>query len=108
MRKIEERMINAVVNRVNYRENNTKVYNTNKGVFVYLYETIIYANVNDTEYYSDGGYNTITTSSRLRALRAEYTSEVDYWRGSIEYFYLTKSNLDVLLEFISKIVFKLQ
>ncbi len=39
---------------------------------------------------------------------AEYTSELDYWRGRIEYFYLTKSNLDVLLEFISKIVFKLQ
>ena len=34
--------------------------------------------------------------------------ELDYWRGRIEYFYLTKSNLDILLEFISKIVFKLQ
>lgn len=74
MRKIEERMINAVINRVNYRENNTKVYNTNKGVFVYLYETIIYAKVNGTEYYSDGGYNTTTTSSRLRALGAEYST----------------------------------
>lgn len=72
MRKIEERMINAVINRVNYRENNT--YNTNKGVFVYLYETIIYAKVNGTEYYSDGGYNTTTTSSRLRALGAEYST----------------------------------
>lgn len=74
MRKIEERMINAVINRVNYRENNTKVYNTNKGVFVYLYDTIIFAKVNGTEYYSDGGYNTATTSSRLRALRAEYST----------------------------------
>lgn len=76
MRKIEERMINAVENRVNYRENNTKVYNNNKnkGVFVYLYNTIIYAKVNGTEYYSDGGYNTITTSSRLRALGAAYST----------------------------------
>lgn len=39
---------------------------------------------------------------------AEYISELSYWSGSIEHFYLTKSNLDVLLEFISKIVFKLQ
>lgn len=67
-------MINAAENRVNYRENNTKVYNTNKGVFVYLYDTIIYANINGTEYYSDGGYNTITTSSRLRALGAAYST----------------------------------
>lgn len=75
MRKIEERMINAVENRVNYRENNTKVYTTNnKGVFVYLYDTIIYAKVNGTEYYSDGGYNTVTTCSRLRALGAAYST----------------------------------
>lgn len=74
MRKIEERMINAVENRVNYRENNTKVYTTNKGVFVYLYDTIIYAKVNGKVYYSDGGYNTVTTSSRLRALGAAYST----------------------------------
>ena len=35
---------------------------------------------------------------------AEYTSELDYWRGRIEYFYLTKSNLDILLEFISVLI----
>ncbi len=74
MRKIEERMVNAVENRVNYRENNTKVHTANKGVFVYLYDTIIYAKVNGTEYYSDGGYNTTTTSSRLRALGAAYST----------------------------------
>lgn len=54
MRKIEQRMVNAINNKVNYRESNTEVI-----VKVY---------------FSDGGFNTATTSSRLRALGADYST----------------------------------
>ena len=57
MRKIEQRMVNAVNNKVNYRESNTEVII--KGGKVY---------------FSDGGFNTATTSSRLRALGAAYST----------------------------------
>lgn len=39
-------------------------------------------------------------------LHAEYTSENVWGLGTFQYFYLTKSNLDVLLEFIRIIVSK--
>ena len=39
-------------------------------------------------------------------LHAEYTSESIWGLGTFEYFYLTKSNLDVLLDFIRIITSK--
>lgn len=61
MRKIEQRMVNAINNKVNYRESNTEVIV--KG-----------AKVRGKVYFSDGGFNTATTSSRLRALGADYST----------------------------------
>ena len=68
MRKIEQRMVNAVNNKVNYRESNTEVIIKGANVFVRLYDTYIYAKVRGKVYFSDGGFYTATTSSRLRAL----------------------------------------
>ena len=70
MRKIEQRMVNAINNKVNYRESNTEVIVKGANVFVRLYDTYIYAKVHGKVYFSDGGFNTATTSSRLRALGA--------------------------------------
>ena len=41
-----------------------------------------------------------------RDIHAEYTSESIWGLGTFRYFYLTKSNLDVLLEFVKIIVSK--
>lgn len=70
MRKIEQRMNN----KVNYRESNTEVIVKGANVFVRLYDTYIYAKVRGKVYFSDGGFNTATTSSRLRALGADYST----------------------------------
>ena len=73
MRKIEQRMVNAINNKVNYRESNTAVIIKGANVFVRLYDTYIYAKVRGKVYFSDGGFKTTTTSSRLRALGADYS-----------------------------------
>lgn len=71
MRKIEQRMVNAINNKVNYRESNTEVIVKGANVFVRLYDTYIYAKVRGKVYFSDGGFNTATTCSRLCALGAD-------------------------------------
>ena len=74
MRKIEKEMLQAVCNRENFCKSNTKVLVNAKCVYVKLYDTIIYILRNGIEYFSDGGFNTVTTSSRLRALGANYST----------------------------------
>lgn len=51
---------------------NTSVIVNSNGVFVRLYNTIIFALVRGRRYYSDGGWATATTAGRLRALGAAY------------------------------------
>lgn len=74
MRKIEKEMLQAICNRENFCKSNTKVLVNAKCVYVKLYDTIIYILRNGIEYFSDGGFNTVTTSSRLRALGANYST----------------------------------
>lgn len=74
MRKIEEEMLRAISNRESFCKSNTKVLVNGKCVYVKLYNTIIYILRNGIEYFSDGGFNTVTTSSRLRALGANYST----------------------------------
>lgn len=71
---IENKMLEALREGRDMDSNNTRVINNSKGVFVKLYSTIIYAKVRGREYFSDGGYCTVTTSSRLRALGADYST----------------------------------
>ena len=73
MRLIEKEMLQAVCNRENFCKSNTKVLINSKCVYVKLYDTIIYILRNGIEYFSDGGFKTVTTSSRLRALGANYS-----------------------------------
>lgn len=74
MRVIEKRMLQAVAGAYDWKERNTEVTTNKNGVFVFLYYTMIAALVEGTWYFADGGYNTVTTSSRLRALGAEYST----------------------------------
>lgn len=74
MKKIEKMMVAAVNDGRNWTDANTRVICNEKGSFVVLYYTIIFARVNGREYYSDGGYKTATTGSRLRALGADYST----------------------------------
>ena len=74
MKEIEKKMIEAIKNGKEFKETNTYVFTTKNGIFVKLYNTIIFALVNGNKYYSDGGYATVTTSSRLRALGADYST----------------------------------
>lgn len=74
MKKIEKEMLQAICNRENFCKSNTKVLVNSTCVYVKLYDTIIYVLRNGKEYFSDGGFNTVTTSSRLRALGANYST----------------------------------
>lgn len=73
MRKIEKMMVNAINNGKEMNVQNTSVVKTRRGfIYVRLYNTIIFARVNGKDYFSDGGFSTVTTASRLRALGANY------------------------------------
>ena len=74
MRQIEKKMVEAVANRENFRLSNTEVYNKKNGVFVFLHGNLIFAKIAGVSYYSNAGWNTSTTASRLRALGANYST----------------------------------
>lgn len=74
MKKIESEMLQAICKCENFCKLNTKVFVNKKCVYVKLYDTIIYILRNGKEFFSDGGFNTVTTSSRLRALGANYST----------------------------------
>ena len=74
MREIEKKMVLAVANKQNFRLNNTEVRNINNNIFVTLHGNLIFARINGKDYYSNSGWNTRTTASRLRALGADYST----------------------------------
>ena len=74
MREIEKKMVLAVANKQNFCLSNTKVYNKKNGVFVFLHGNLIFARIKNIDYFSNSGWNTRTTASRLRALGAEYST----------------------------------
>ena len=74
MRQIEKMMVLAVANKENFRRSNTEVRVINNGVFVFLHGNLIFAKIDGINYYSNAGWNTRTTASRLRALGADYST----------------------------------
>ena len=74
MREIEKMMVNAVANKQNFKRSNTEVKNINGSVFVALHGNLIFASIDGKKYYSNAGWNTVTTASRLRALGADYST----------------------------------
>ena len=70
MRKLEQEMINAVRNNKNFRSSNTDVIIDGHIVKVYLHNNLIFAKNkrNGKVMYSNCGWETNTTKSRLNAL----------------------------------------
>lgn len=75
MRKIEEKMVNAVRNCKYFHEGNTEVVPTQGAVMVYLHGNMIYMINNGTQTFTLAGWNTPTTRSRLRALGVNVTTK---------------------------------
>ena len=74
MRQIEKMMLQAVNTKKNFRLDNTEVCNKENGVFVFLHGNLIFARIENKDYFSNCGWNTRTTASRLRALGADYST----------------------------------
>ena len=74
MRKIETQMIAAINNRKDWKSGNTKVIiNDNNCANVYLYGNLIaWVNQDNDLTVFDGGWQTVTTKSRLNALCDEF------------------------------------
>ena len=70
MRKIEQQMISAVKDRKDWRNDNTEVlYSPSRNVScVYLHKNLIATISKDEVEIYDGGWQTVTTKSRLNAI----------------------------------------
>ena len=76
MRQCEKIMLQAIERKQNAKIGNTIVLNKKNGVFVFLHGNLIFAQVNGVKFYSNCGWNTRTTASRLRALGADYSTNI--------------------------------
>lgn len=74
MRQIEKLMLQAINTKQNFKLSNTEVRNIKGNIFVTLHGNLIYARIDNKDYYSNAGWNTRTTASRLRALGADYST----------------------------------
>jgi hypothetical protein len=74
MRQIEKMMVQAVNNKECFKRSNTEVRTINGAVFVALHGNLIFASIDGKKYFSNSGWNTRTTASRLRALGADYST----------------------------------
>lgn len=72
MRKIEEAMCEAVKNRKNWANGNTRVEIFNGELTVYLHNNAIFRIIDGVKYWTFAGWPTQTTKSRLRALGVDY------------------------------------
>lgn len=72
MKIIEKKMNDAIKNGYDFKQTNTRVNHGINGYVVWLFETPIYIKYFDDVYVCDGGWNTVTTQSRLNALGVDY------------------------------------
>ena len=90
MRKIEQQMNEAILNRKDFFKGNTSVQNyiTETGAreaVVHLHGNHI-ATVGDTLQICDAGWQTVTTKSRLNALCAEFATGFGVFQKNWEWF----------------------
>ena len=88
MRKIEMQMNTAIRNRVNWSGSNTTVMineNNNKAR-VFLHGNLIAEVCNEFVAIFDGGWQTVTTKSRLNALLAEFRPKVRVFQKDFVWF----------------------
>ena len=72
MRKIEQQMISAIKNNIDWKCDNTEVINIDGVSFVYLHGSQIATIDDDSLTLFDGGYQSKTTKSRLNAILSEF------------------------------------
>ena len=85
MRKIEQQMNEAILNRQDFRKDNTEVITISDCSFVYLHGNHI-ATVGDTLQISDAGWQTVTTKSRLNALCNEFAEGCYVFQKNFDWF----------------------
>ena len=82
MRLIEEQMNSAIRGQRNFRKDNTEVVTTDNGLesVVYLHGNMIAVYFHDTRELQifDGGWQSVTTKSRLNALLDEFKPGLVY------------------------------
>lgn len=74
MKQLEKKMLQAIAERKSACFGNTSVVADKNKVAVYLFGNPIFVQKGKKKYYSDCGWKTVTTSSRLRALGADYST----------------------------------
>ena len=85
MRKIEQQMNRAILNREDFRKDNTEVITISDCSFVYLHGNHI-ATVGKTLDICDAGWQTVTTKSRLNALCNEFAEGCYVFQKNFDWF----------------------
>ena len=85
MRKVEQQMNEAILNRQDFRKDNTEVITISDCSFVYLHGNHI-ATVGDTLDICDAGWQTVTTKSRLNALLNEFAEGCYVFQKNFDWF----------------------
>ena len=85
MRKIEQQMNEAILNREDFRKDNTEVITISDCSFVYLHGNHI-ATVGKTLDICDAGWQTVTTKSRLNALLNEFAEGCYLFQKKFDWF----------------------
>ena len=85
MRKIEQQMNKAILNRQDFQKDNTEVITISDCSFVYLHGNHI-ATVGDTLDICDAGWQTVTTKSRLNALLNEFAEGCYLFQKNFDWF----------------------
>ena len=85
MRKIEQQMNKAILNREDFKKDNTEVITMSDCSFVYLHGNHI-ATVGDTLDICDAGWQTVTTKSRLNALLNEFAEGCYVFQKNFDWF----------------------
>ena len=85
MRKIEQQMNKAILNRQDFKKDNTEVITISDCSFVYLHGNHI-ATVGETLDICDAGWQTVTTKSRLNALLNEFAEGCYLFQKNFDWF----------------------
>ena len=85
MRKIEQQMNKAILNREDFKKDNTEVITISDCSFVYLHGNHI-ATVGKTLDICDAGWQTVTTKSRLNALLNEFAEGCYVFQKNFDWF----------------------
>ena len=86
MRKIERQMNSAVRNRSNFSSSNTMVKSDETGSMIYLHGNHIATVKDNSIILFDGGWQSVTTKSRLNALLDEFSYGARVFQKQFEWF----------------------